>query len=90
MDDSKRPEQPLRVFNIANAADPEQLKRTFEEFMSAAEMWPEAHNIEGSWKLRNELFRQAAPMLATAANTDPITSRCFLCGGSGGITHQNG
>jgi hypothetical protein len=90
VDDSKRPEQPLRVFNIANAADPEQLKRTFEEFMSAAEMWPEAHNIEGSWKLRNELFRQAAPMLATAANTDPITSRCFLCGGSGGITHQNG
>jgi hypothetical protein len=78
------PGRPLVIFTIRNAADPEQLKHTFEEFLSAAEAWPEAQNIRASWKLRNELYyRQAAPMLATVANTDPITSRCSLCGGSG-------
>jgi hypothetical protein len=73
----------LPIFDIAGAADPEQLKRTFEEFMSAAEAWPEARNIMASWHLRNELLIQAAPLLATAANTDPITNRCSLCRGSG-------
>jgi hypothetical protein len=51
--------------------------------MSAAEAWPEARNIRASWDLRNKLLIQAAPMLTTAANIDPITSRCFLDGGSG-------
>jgi uncharacterized membrane protein YfbV (UPF0208 family) len=78
------PDRPLVIFTTRNAADPEHLKHTFEEFMSAAEAWPETRNIRASWKLRNELYyRQAAPMLATVANTDPITSRCSLCRGSG-------
>lgn len=80
------PENPdhFVVFNIPDAADPTQVKRTFEEFMSKAEAWPEAHNIRASWRLRNELYHmQAKPRLAMVVNTDPITSRCVLCGGSG-------
>lgn len=82
--DPEGPDRPLVIFTIRGAADPGQLKRTFEEFMSAAEAWPEARGIRTSWKLRSELYwGQAVTMLGTAANADPITSRCFLCGGSG-------
>ena len=78
------PDRPLVIFTIRDAADPTQVKHTFEEFMAKAEAWPEAHNIRASWRLRNELYHmQAKQMLATVANTDPITSRCVLCRGSG-------
>lgn len=83
-DPTNAPDRPLVIFTIRDADDSGQLKRTFEEFMSAAEALPEARGIRTSWRLRNELYHmQAEPMLATVANTNPITSRCFLCGGSG-------
>jgi hypothetical protein len=53
----------------------------FEKFFKKAELWPEAAAIHGRWDERRRVEKAAAELLTAAANTDPITSRCFLCRG---------
>lgn len=57
-------------------------KQDFEEFFKRAESWPEAADIRSKWDERGSAEQSAIELLAAAANTDPITSRCFLCGRS--------
>lgn len=59
----------------------ESFEREFETLWSEAEGWPEATRIRKSFDRRQFAGREAIPLLAIAANTDPITSRCFLCQG---------
>jgi hypothetical protein len=72
----------LEIFEIQPGADAAELQKKLEDFMRTAESWPEAAAIRTDWDLRNELCELAGPMLATVANTDPITSRCSLCSGA--------
>jgi hypothetical protein len=58
----------------------EALKEQFERFMRSAEGWPEAAEIRESFLMRYVASKAAIHHLEVAANTDPITSRCFLCG----------
>lgn len=58
------------------------LKNDFEEFFRRAESWPEAADIRSKWDQRHAAEQKAIELLAAVANTDPITSRCFLCRGS--------
>lgn len=58
-------------------------KQAFAEFFRRAESWPEAADIRSRWDERGSVERAAIERLAAVANTDPITSRCFLCQGAG-------
>jgi hypothetical protein len=69
----------LEIFTTNGVANPEELKRRFEEFMQAAESWPEAREIGMSRDLLSDLCAAAERLLTNAANTDPIATRCFLC-----------
>jgi hypothetical protein len=60
-----------RSFRSRNATEPEELKRTFEQFMAAVEGWPETGDIRVSWDLRNDLCAVAAPLPAAVANNGP-------------------
>ena len=51
----------------------------FEAFFRKAESSPEAAAVRQAW---DELAEMGIQQLAAAENTDPITSRCFLCDGS--------
>jgi hypothetical protein len=57
------------------------VKRQFEQFLQTAESWPEAASIRESFAKRVILTKVALHQLEVAANTDPITTRCFLCRG---------
>jgi hypothetical protein len=59
----------------------EVLQRKFEQLWFEAESWPEAAGIRKSFDRRELAGREAIPLLAIAANTDPIRTRCFLCRG---------
>lgn len=72
----------LQIFTNAPDVDPGQLKRQFEEFVGIAETWAEAREIRISVDICTVLCEMAQPMLEVAANTDPITTRCFLCRGT--------
>ena len=61
------------------ATDAEALERRFEQFMQSAEGWPEATGIRESFEMRLVAAKVAIPQLEIAANSDPITSRCFFC-----------
>jgi hypothetical protein len=68
------------IFSTADpTTDGEALKEQFEQFMRSAEAWPEASGIKESSEMRFVTAKLAIPQLEVAANTDPITSRCFLC-----------
>lgn len=56
-------------------------KATFEDFFNRAESLPETAMVRLKWDERKSAERAAIDMLSTAANTDPVTSRCFLCRG---------
>jgi hypothetical protein len=47
--------------------------------MRSAEGWPEAAGIREAADRRYVAERAAILLLETAVNTDPVTSRCFLC-----------
>ena len=71
-----------QILQGGDPADVPTLKKDFEEFFTRAESWPEAANIRTRWDERASAAEAAIELLAAAANTDPITSRCFLCQGS--------
>lgn len=69
-----------RIFLTGDpATDTDALKKQFEEFIWSAEGWPEAVGIRHSSEMRYVAAKVAIPQLEIAANTGPITSRCFLC-----------
>jgi hypothetical protein len=70
-----------QVLQGSDPAEVPALKEAFEEFFRRAESWPEAADIRRKWDARDAAEQTAMELLAKAANTDPITSRCFLCGG---------
>lgn len=72
-----------QILQGSNLADVPARKKAFEEFFMRAESWPEATDIRRKWNERGSAERAASEQLAAAANTDPITSRCFLCQGTG-------
>jgi hypothetical protein len=72
-----------QVLQDCDPADVPARKQDFEEFFRRAESWPEAAGIRRKWDGLGSSAKAAIELLATAANTDPITSRCFLCQGSG-------
>jgi hypothetical protein len=69
----------LQILRDCDPADVPALKEAFEEFFRRAEAWPEAADIRSKWDIRGSAAEAAIELLAAAANTDPITSRCFLC-----------
>jgi len=72
----------IRVLDSSGHADVPALTQYFEEFFSSVESWPEAADIRTKWDGRDSAAQTAIGLLAAAANTDPIMSRCFLCRGS--------
>lgn len=70
------------ILQGCDPADVPARKNAFEEFFKRAESWPEATAIRRTWDERGYTQTAAIEQLTTAANTDPITSRCFLCRGS--------
>jgi len=56
-------------------------KKDFENFFRRAEAWPETADIRSKWDKRGSAAMTAIELLAAAAHTDPITSKCFLCRG---------
>jgi hypothetical protein len=70
------------IFSVAAPqTDLEALKEQFEQFFRTAEGWPEAADIRRGFEMRYLAAKMAIPRLEVAANTDPITTRCFLCKG---------
>jgi hypothetical protein len=71
-----------QVATDCDAADAPAFQETFEQFFKEAELWPEAAALRHAWDELQETKAPAIEQLAIAANTDPITTRCFLCRGS--------
>jgi hypothetical protein len=69
----------IEILQGCDPADVPALKKDFEEFFSRAESWPEAADVRSKWDERDSASEAAIELLAAAANTDPIMSRCFLC-----------
>jgi len=72
-----------QILQRCDPADVPARKQDFEEFFRRTESWPEAVGIRSKSDGRRAAAKAAIELLAAAANTDPITSRCFLCRGSG-------
>jgi hypothetical protein len=70
-----------QILRGGDPADVPACKDTFEKFFKKAELWPEAAAIHGTWDERRRVEKTAVELLTAAANTDPITTRCFLCRG---------
>jgi hypothetical protein len=88
--DSLRPGRPVSWFLmdadgypygqdiLHDVEDADARKKVFEEFFKRAETWPESLNIQDKWKTEKNSLLQ---LLTAAGNTDPITTKCFLCQG---------
>jgi hypothetical protein len=70
-----------RILERCDPADVPACKDAFEKFFKRAESWPEAAATGSTWAARRRAEATAAELLTAAANTDPITTRCFLCRG---------
>ena len=79
-----------QILEGCDPADVPAHEQAFEEFFRRAESWPEAADIRSKWDERGSAERAAIERLAAAANTDPITSRCFLCRGTSDETGLTG
>jgi hypothetical protein len=79
----------IEVFTNSPDVDVPKLKQQFEQLMKDAERWPEATKMTTGPIGRGMLYELAEPLLAAAANTDPITSRCFLCGGGAALAQPD-
>lgn len=71
-----------QILQGCDPADVPAHEQAFEEFFRRAESWPEAADIRSKWDERGFAEGTAIERLAAVANTDPITSRCFLCRGT--------
>jgi hypothetical protein len=71
------------VLQGADPADVPDLEARFQEFFRRAESLPEAADLRDKCAARASAVDMALDLLASAANTDPITTRCSLCRGSG-------
>jgi len=72
-----------QILQGCDPADIRAREHAFEEFFRYAESLPEAAAIRSKWDERRAAEETAIELLAAAMNTDPITSKCFLCGGAG-------
>ena len=72
----------FQILDRCDPADVEARKREFEEFFRQMESSPEAVEVRRKLDDGAGAARMAVEQLRIVANTDPITSRCFLCGGA--------
>ena len=72
----------FQILGGCDPADAEARKREFEKFFRRVELSLEAVEIRPKLDDRADVARIAVEQLRIAANTDPITSRCFLCRGT--------
>lgn len=72
-----------QILQGCEPADVREREHAFEEFFRYAESWPETATIRNKWDERRAAEEPLIELLAAAMNTDPITSRCFLCRGTG-------
>jgi hypothetical protein len=72
----------FQILDGCDPADVEARKREFEEFFRRMESSPEAVEVRRKMDDGAAAARIAVKQLTIVANTDPITSRCFLCGGT--------
>lgn len=70
-----------QILERCSPADVSACQDTFEKFFKKAESWPEAAAVHSTWDERKRVEKTAVELLTAAANTDPITTRCFLCRG---------
>ena len=70
----------FQILGGCDPADAEARKREFEEFFWQMESSPEAVEFRRKLDDGADAARIAVEQLRIVANTDPITSRCFLCG----------
>jgi hypothetical protein len=71
-----------QVLQDRDPADVPAHKKVFEDFFRRAESLPETADMQSKWDRRGSAAKAAIQLLATVANTDPITGRCLLCRGS--------
>lgn len=70
----------LRIFSLTGrAVDAMANEQAFEKFIESVKDRLESTYIWASSEMRQSAAKQAIPLLETAANTDPITTKCFLC-----------
>lgn len=72
----------FQILDGCDLAEVEARKREFEEFFWRMESSPEAVEVRRKLDDGAGVTRSAVEQLTIVANTDPITSRCFLCGGT--------
>jgi hypothetical protein len=72
----------VHILQGCDPSDAPARKKDFEEFFRCSESSAEAKDMQAKLRQRGCTQEAAIELLRTAANTDPVTSRCFLCSGT--------